>query len=728
VYVALFYFYTMRILFTFLVVFITFVSFSQTTISGEVKDNQGKPIQFATVFLKTNRVGGVTTDQGKFSFNAKNNGADTLIVNASGFEQFKKPLVFEGTEILLSIVLKSKTKQLKTIVINAGTIEATNERAVAVLRPLDIVTTAGGQGDIVGAIQTLPGVQRNGGDQTGLQVRGGDVNESNVIIDGMISQNAFNSSIPGVSQRSRFNPFQFKGTSFSSGGYSARYGQALSAILDLQTNDLPEKSTFNAGLNMAGVSLSGSKLMGNNAVEYSGNYLNLSPFYGITPTNVNYYNVPEGGSFSTRYVSKLDSSKGIFKMNFSRSYTKTGVEINNPTTVGSKIRFGLENNNTYLNTSFRYNVRPGKRYFTSLSYSDNTDNILFGIVPLLRKDSRLQGRAEMKSDIGERYDYTTGFEYQHIQYEQKFDTLLAGFTESIGAYYYEGEYKGGTKFAFKPGVRVEYSALLKKGNVSPRFAFAYKSSENGQFSFASGIFYQSANSNYLIYGYRPDFQISTHYMLNYQWIKNSRVFRIEGYYKDYQQLILEKGVAYSPNQFRFVYGQIDNSGSGYAQGIDFFWRDKDLAKNLDYWISYSYVDTKRLYQNYVSKATPDYVSPHNLNVVMKYLVEKISTNFSFTYSYASGRPYYNPNNPVFLGDKTKAYQNLALTASYLKTFKKKIFAVFYVSLDNILNTHNVLGYRYSADGSQRYEVLPPLYRAVFVGMNFSFSQFKQDEL
>lgn len=718
----------MKNIFFLIVFFKSFTYYSQTPVSGDVKGTDGKPIQFATVFLKQNRVGAVTNELGQFNFNAKNSGADTLIINAAGFEQYRMPLVFEQKELILSIKLKSKVKQLKTIVINAGTIEATNERAVAVLRPLDIVTTAGGQGDIVGAIQTLPGVQRNGGDQTGLQVRGGDVNESNVIIYGMISQNAFNSSIPGVSQRSRFNPFQFKGTSFSSGGYSARYGQALSAILDLQTNDLPEKSNMNVGLNMAGVSLSGSKLMGENAVEFGGNYLNLSPFYGLTPTNVRYYDVPQGGSFSTRYVSKLDSAKGIFKMNFSRSYNKTGVEISNPTLAGDKIKFGLENNNTYLNTSFRYNVRPGKRYFTSLSYSDNTDDIDFGIVPLKRTDNRLQARAEMKSDIGEKYDYVTGFEFQHFQYGQKYDTLSANFTETMGAFYYEGELKPGNNFAFKPGVRVEYSGLLKKGNVSPRLAMAYKSSENGQFSFASGIFYQSANSNYLLYGYRPNFQISTHYMLNYQWIKNSRVFRIEGYYKDYQQLVREHNVNYTPNQFRFVYGQVDNSGSGYAQGIDFFWRDKDLVKNLDYWISYSYVDTKRLYQNYVANATPDYVSPHNVNVVMKYLVEKISTNFSFTYSYASGRPYYNPNNPVFLGDKTKDYQNLALTVSYLKTFKKKVFAVFYLSLDNILNTHNVLGYRYSADGKQRYEMLPPLYRAVFFGMNFSFSQFKQDEL
>ena len=94
-------------------------------------------------------------------------------------------------------------KMLEEVFISAGTIEASNERSVAVLKPLDIVTTAGGQGDIVGAIQTLPGVQRNGGDQTGLMVRGGDVNESSMVIDGMIAQNAFQSSVPGVSQRSR---------------------------------------------------------------------------------------------------------------------------------------------------------------------------------------------------------------------------------------------------------------------------------------------------------------------------------------------------------------------------------------------------------------------------------------------------------------------------------------------------------------------------------------------
>ena len=114
-----------------------------------MKDPQGKVIPFATVFLKQNRVGAVSKVDGKFSFSVKNNGVDTLVINASGFEQVRKPVQMEGKDQQLSSVLKSKVTQLQTIVINAGTIEATNERTVAVLRPLDIVTTAGGQGDIV---------------------------------------------------------------------------------------------------------------------------------------------------------------------------------------------------------------------------------------------------------------------------------------------------------------------------------------------------------------------------------------------------------------------------------------------------------------------------------------------------------------------------------------------------------------------------------------------------
>ena len=204
-------------------------------------------------------------------------------------------------------------------------------------------------------------------------------------------------------------------------------------------------------------------------------------------------------------------------------------------------------------------------------------------------------------------------------------------------------------------------------------------------------------------------------------------FRIEAYYKSYNQLIHEISSAYDPNQYRFYFSPVDNSGNGYAKGFDIFLRDKKSIPNCEYWISYSFIDTKRRYLNYPVKATPDFVSPHNLNVITKYFINKIQTNISLSYFYASGRTYYNPGNAVFLGNKAPDYQNLSLSISYLTNIRK-MFTVIYLSLDNITDRHNISGYRYSPDGVDRYPVVPSAYRTIFFGINMSLTKFNKDEL
>ena len=66
-------------------------------------------------------------------------------------------------------------------------------------------------------------------------MRGGDAVESKTIVDGLLIQNPYDSSVPHIPQRGRFTPFEFEGTVFSTGGYSAQYGQALSSVVDLTT-------------------------------------------------------------------------------------------------------------------------------------------------------------------------------------------------------------------------------------------------------------------------------------------------------------------------------------------------------------------------------------------------------------------------------------------------------------------------------------------------------------
>ena len=91
------------------------------------------------------------------------------------------------------------------------------------------------------ALSTLPGTQKIG-ETEGLFVRGGSASETKTVIDEMVVENPFFSSVPDIPSRGRFSPMLFKGTFFSTGGYSAQYGQALSSVLVLKTQDLAPKT------------------------------------------------------------------------------------------------------------------------------------------------------------------------------------------------------------------------------------------------------------------------------------------------------------------------------------------------------------------------------------------------------------------------------------------------------------------------------------------------------
>jgi hypothetical protein len=67
-------------------------------------------------------------------------------------------------------------------------------------------------------------------------------------MDGNLVNNYFGNSVPGIKSMDRLNTSLFKGNVFSSGGYSALYGQALSAILALESIDLPERNSADFGI------------------------------------------------------------------------------------------------------------------------------------------------------------------------------------------------------------------------------------------------------------------------------------------------------------------------------------------------------------------------------------------------------------------------------------------------------------------------------------------------
>ena len=226
--------------------------FAQTKISGKIVDQKKQGIPGVNVYIKDTYDGTSTAADGTYSFVANDSGDVTIVCSFIGFEQIEKKIRLSGNDITFNSLMKESLNELKVVTISAGTIEASDERKATVLKPLDIVTTAGAQGDIVGALKTLPGAQQIG-ESEGLFVRGGEGNETKTIIDGMVVNKPFFSSAPDIASRGRFSPFLFKGTVFSTGGYSAQYGQGMSSVLALETQDLPEQSSSTLALSSVGI-------------------------------------------------------------------------------------------------------------------------------------------------------------------------------------------------------------------------------------------------------------------------------------------------------------------------------------------------------------------------------------------------------------------------------------------------------------------------------------------
>lgn len=710
----------------FLIVFnflLTGIACGQTQLSGNVTDEKGNALIGANVYLQNTLDGTSTDEKGNFTFTTSEQGSMILVISSISYETQEREIEILDSPLIFEIELAESAAILGAVVVSAGTMEVNNEQEVAVLSTLDILTTAGAGADIAGAMRTLPGAQQTGA-QTGLFVRGGDASEAKFVIDGLAVQNPFQSEAPGVSQRSRFTPFQFKGVAFSSGGYSARYGQALSSILELNTLDFPEETTINVGLSFANASFSGSKLWDGSALEGGVNYTNIGPFLKLADLNYDFFETPQGLDGNVRFVTKI-GEKGLLKAMTLSSKITSGVFLPDPFTAGNNIPFHTDNQNNYSNVSYRW-IGNKWSFFTAASGSLNKEKFGFGEIPSANDDWRINWRAETSFFPSEKFRWMAGSEVQRYSFQNSFDIYHRGYDEFLSALFWEGEWRPLTAVAIKPGLRFENSSLLRNSSLAPRLSMAFRTGIQSQISMAGGIFYQNPDDRYLLAGYKPDLMKSVHYLLNYQINPPNQIFRVEGYYKTYAQLIRELNVSYDPNPYRFIEGEINNSGSGYASGLDLFWRDRNSVKNLDYWISYSFINTERLYANYPQQVTPDFIADHTVNLTTKYFIEKWKLNINLSYAFASGRPYYNPAE-TFLSSKTNSYQNFALTAAYLRTLGKW-FGVFYVGIDNIMNRKNIFGYRYSADGESRYPIEPPIYRSIFVGFFMSLSEFSQDEL
>lgn len=708
----------MKTIITFLILSPLFIFqvIAQTEISGTVRDTKGNPVFGANIFIEGTYDGTTSIKDGSFTFITHSTGFQTLVVSFVSYQMFRKEAAVSQLSNL-NIKLKDDLNSLDAVILNAGSFQAGDKARVSVLIPLDIVTTAGSVGNIVAALQSLPGAQIVG-ESGRLFVRGGEAGETQTFVDGIRVAQPYGASIQNLPARGRFSPFLFSGISFSTGGYSAEYGEALSSVLLLNTNDQAYEEKTDISIMTVGLGLGHTQVWKKSSLSLNTSYINLAPYQFAIPQDLDWNKAPESLSGEAIYRQQVNS--GIWKLY--AAFDSSNFDVNQENiNYSEKRRIDLQNNNFYFNTSLNNSFGNKWQLFSGVSYGFSNNSIRIDSSEIKTTEHAVHLKGNIRKRISNGLSILVGTDYFitdfHENYSNGSPTIFSnGYNSNLAAVYAEADILFSKRFAAKTGIRTSLNQLLKEVNISPRISIAYKTGENSQFSAAYGDFYQTPGSEYLKYSNDLSSETATHYILNYQYNLKRKLFRAEIYYKKYSHLIKFSTVEPAFGSF------YDNSGEGYASGLDLFWRDGSSIKNLEYWVSYSFIDSERNYKNFPVKVTPNFIADQSLSLVTKYWIESMRSQVGFAHNYTSGRPYNNPNETEFMNGRTKDYHNLSFNWAYLLSNQK----ILYFSVSNILRRKNVFGYEYAntpgPNGNfARRAITPTADRFFFIGFFWTIS-------
>lgn len=660
------------------------IAFSQThvRISGIVKDETGQPVPYANVYIKGTMDGTSTMADGTFMLTTTESGSLTLEVSFVGYETYS--MTGEATKMdHLEIFLKPKISDLDEVVIYAGNYLLKNSSTINKTKAVDMLSTAGSDGDLIKAISMLPGTQAPDRDGR-LLVRGGSSRESQTYIDDMHVLSPYSASFGEVGSRSRYSPLLFDGINFSLGGYIPEYSQGLSAVLPLYTRD--ESNVSKIGVDIMNVSLGSSGVIPwkNGSNSYSLVYTDLSLYNQFFFPSVKSKWKRPYRQIALQNQLRFTLGKNTYLKSF-LGYSRSGFELLSADPFRPMSRnLALSDENLYLNTTLRKRLDNGATYFLGVAYSSNSQHIDNARVihdTYFTKEWERHLKAKTEKRFNDFYKVGVGVEtfmkgYQfHYADTTAFNTR---FDHTINGAFISNDFGLTRNLVLNLSARVEHTSLSKAWHLLPRVALGYKWRDL-TFSGVLGKYQQNADNEVLIYNPHllPENNIQTLIGIYYQ--KGSRIFRVEAYHKKYDHLPLASG-----SDFPYY----NSEGTGYSRGFDLFFNDTRFMDNWEYMLAYSYNDSRREHLDFPYMDIPSFAMRHNASATLKYTNFSIRSIFSVSNRFASGRHYHDPNREGFMNSRTRNYNSL--DASWIYLVNKR--TIVYLGFSNILNRQNIYGY------------------------------------
>ena len=220
------------------------------SLSGSVVDNDGNPIELATVACVNQAKVTMTNLKGKFSLQLQS--ADSVIVRFSmvGYKTRQRILRNPRGKQTLRVVL-NPMESLDELVVTERRRQTTQTEKLDIK---DVRNSPSATGNSVEElVQQQAGVSSHNEMSSQYNVRGGSFDENAVYINNVEVYRPFLVRSGQQEGLSIINPDMVGSVAFSTGGFEAKYGDKMSSVLDI-TYRQPQKTEASASVSLLGAS------------------------------------------------------------------------------------------------------------------------------------------------------------------------------------------------------------------------------------------------------------------------------------------------------------------------------------------------------------------------------------------------------------------------------------------------------------------------------------------
>jgi hypothetical protein len=206
---------------------------SNATFRGIVTDQHGNPLDMVNIALKDYPLGTSSNREGKFLLRIPADRKIVIIFSSLGYESASDTINARAEEnVYREITLNSTNLQLAEVVVTeqrrrSGNVTRLDPKFTGVMP--DAAT-----GGVEALIKTLPGVSTNNELSSQYTVRGGNFDENMVYVNDIEIYRPFLIRAGQQEGLSFINSDMVSTIEFSSGGFSAKYGDKMSSVLDIK--------------------------------------------------------------------------------------------------------------------------------------------------------------------------------------------------------------------------------------------------------------------------------------------------------------------------------------------------------------------------------------------------------------------------------------------------------------------------------------------------------------